>query len=274
MKEGQRKPSAPVTGCLIFSLARCSFLFLKWLQIKVCKMVLEALIQAVTLVESTISTFHLYTKQSAWLQSHFCKEVEEIASGFLWGSLDKGHGIHLVNSDAVTLPKYRRGLGLRMARDNNCNDGETICDNEQETQAHALYDCLWVKMIWQQFPLSTSFCFTLICLVRTGFVLVIQDSRWLIGFTVKINMDGSDSGALSHAEIGGTFPDDGSRWLIILEAVLAAAAGLQYRHILPLNIVSDIHYLCQEDWNVVILKRLQKFCIECMQLVTRTCNKV
>lgn len=56
--------------------------------------------------------------QSAWLLSHFCKEVDKIARGFLWGSLDEGHGIHLVNWDAVTLPKYRRGLGLRMTRDN------------------------------------------------------------------------------------------------------------------------------------------------------------
>jgi len=49
-------------------------------------------------------------------------------------------------------------------------------------------------------------CCVILCAINKE---VIQGSRWLVGFTVKINMDGRNSGTLSHAGIGGTFPDDG-----------------------------------------------------------------
>jgi hypothetical protein len=59
---------------------------------------------------------------------------------------------------------------------------------------------------WEQRRLCLLMCCVILCAINKE---VIQGSRWLVGFTVKINMDGRNSGTLSHAGNGGTFPDNG-----------------------------------------------------------------
>lgn len=71
-----------------------------------------------TLVQCNLSTIPLYTMQTCWLTSGVCDTIDKYCHDFLWQSNDD-KGIRLWNWESVCSPKNTRGLGLRMAPDNN-----------------------------------------------------------------------------------------------------------------------------------------------------------
>ncbi|XVF09026.1 hypothetical protein REPUB_Repub07fG0055100 [Reevesia pubescens] len=72
-----------------------------------------------TLIQTTTTSIPLYTMQSAWLPSSVCQKLDQINSNFLWGGTAESGRNHLVSWSKVCSPKWRGGLGLRRARDNN-----------------------------------------------------------------------------------------------------------------------------------------------------------
>ena len=57
--------------------------------------------------------------QGALLPPKVCSEIDRANSNFLWGSTPEKRRLHLVNWNAVTLPKEHGGLDLHESRPRN-----------------------------------------------------------------------------------------------------------------------------------------------------------
>ena len=71
------------------------------------------------LIQSSSNPIPNYVMQGALLPPKVCSEIDRANSNFLWGSTPEKRRLHLVNWNAVTLPKEHGGLDLHESRPRN-----------------------------------------------------------------------------------------------------------------------------------------------------------
>ena len=71
------------------------------------------------LIQSSSNPILDYVMQGALLHAKVCTKIDKANRNFLWGSTQEKRKIHLVNWNAVTLPKEHGGHGLHESRPRN-----------------------------------------------------------------------------------------------------------------------------------------------------------